>query len=219
MYQGNIEEDVRRMNKQKAEELSGGLAHPGKMGDVPAWGISATRCRIGSILAQQPGSVCEGCYALKGTFRFKNVQAKLERSYEALMDSRGLWTPAMVAMIRWHCEERFRWFHAGDVQGIPHLRNIIQVCLATPWVMHWMPTRERFVLLKCKDEIPPNLVPRLSATMIDGAAPRGWSWTSTVLTQETEDTCPASINGGSCQANECSECWRPERKNIPYLLH
>jgi hypothetical protein len=32
---------------------------------------------------------------------------------------------------------------SGDVQGVNHLRNIIRVCLETPWVMHWLPTRDR----------------------------------------------------------------------------
>ncbi len=218
LFTGNIEEAVRQMNGRTAGELSGGLAYPGKM-DVPSWGISAARCRIGSALARREGSVCEDCYARKGTFQFRNVQAKLDRAYDALIDTRGLWAPAMVAMIRWHCEERFRWFHSGDLQGINHLRNIIQICLATPWVMHWMPTREGAVLKGSNGEIPKNLLPRLSASMVDGPPPRWWEWTSTVVTEATEDICPSSLEGGSCADHDCTECWKPERKNVPYLKH
>jgi hypothetical protein len=107
----------------------------------------------------------------------------------------------------------------GDLAGINHLRNIIQICLATPWVMHWMPTRERSALLACTDEIPPNLVPRLSASMADGPPPRNWSWTSTVITVATEDTCPSSLEGGSCAEHDCTACWDRSRKNVPYLKH
>src|SRR4051794_26115885 len=105
------------MTGKRALELSGGLSWTSKMGDCPSWGISATRCRVGSILARREGTTCSDCYALKGTFRFRNVTSKLERAYDALTDPQGLWTPAMVAMIRWYAEERFRWFHAGDLQG------------------------------------------------------------------------------------------------------
>ena len=69
--------------------------------------------------------------------------------------------PAMTAMIRWYAAERFRWFHSGDLQGVNHLRNIIQVCLATPHVLHWLPTREGAVLQARKGEIPPTQIIRL----------------------------------------------------------
>src|SRR4051812_32568264 len=45
------------MNKKRAEELGGRLSYPSKM-DVAAWGIPATRCRIGSLLAKVEGSTC-----------------------------------------------------------------------------------------------------------------------------------------------------------------
>src|SRR5947208_149577 len=129
LYEGDIEADMRTMNRKRAEELGGRLSFPSKM-DVAAWGIPATRCRIGSALAQVGGSTCESCYALKGTFRFKGVKDVLEENYRKLQNA--LWTPAIAAQIRWLGEERFRWFLSGDVQGVSHLRNIIRVCLATP---------------------------------------------------------------------------------------
>src|SRR5262249_13743440 len=99
------------MNGKIALELSGGLSYPSKT-DSPSWGISASRCRIGQVLAQQAGTTCADCYARKGSFYMANVQKKLEQQYRALIDPRSLWTPAMAAMIRWFATERFRWFHA-----------------------------------------------------------------------------------------------------------
>ena len=46
----------------------------------PSWGISAARCRVGMALARREGTVCSGCYAMKGTYGFTNVQEKLEES-------------------------------------------------------------------------------------------------------------------------------------------
>src|SRR5436190_19622212 len=77
LYTGDIESDIRSMNKKRAEELGGRLSFPSKM-DVASWGIPATRCRIGSALARVANSTCESCYATKGMFRFKGVSNLLE---------------------------------------------------------------------------------------------------------------------------------------------
>jgi hypothetical protein len=215
LYVGDLEADVRRMNRKTAEQFGGRLSFPSKM-DVASWGIPATRCRIGSALAQVEGSVCESCYALKGSFTFPSVRNILEENYQKLRNY--LWTPAMAAQIRWLGQERFRWFVSGDLAGINHLRNIIRVCLATPEVCHWLPTREAAVLRSCEKEIPPNLTPRLSSAMIDGPAPRDWKWTSTVVTVAGAGVCPSSVKGGSCADNECVRCWRDEG-NVAYLKH
>ena len=72
LYTGDIDRDAWELLRGKlAEEITGGLSYPQKM-DCPAWGISATRCRIGSVLAKQENTVCRSCYAMKGTFRAKN---------------------------------------------------------------------------------------------------------------------------------------------------
>lgn len=57
LYTGDIEADIRTMNRKRAEELGGRLSYPSKM-DVAAWGIPATRCKIGSVLAQRPNTTC-----------------------------------------------------------------------------------------------------------------------------------------------------------------
>ena len=44
LYEGDIEADIRAMNKRRAEELGGRLSYPSKM-DCASWGIPATRCR------------------------------------------------------------------------------------------------------------------------------------------------------------------------------
>lgn len=201
-----------------AETITGGLFWPGKMGSAPAWGIPATRCNIGSILAKQPGTVCNDCYATKGTFRFGQNKKKLEAAYEGLKNP--LWTPSMVMLIRWYAQERFRWFHSGDLASISHLRNIIRICLETPDVSHWLPSRERDVILACKAEIPPNLTIRASATRIDGTPPTWWPTTSTVVTSGGDGVCPSSVEkGSSCDDHGCDACWNREIANVGYLHH
>ena len=127
LYNGDLAKDLGVVSRNRtAETVTGGLSYPQKM-DTPAWGISATRCHVGGVLAKEPNTVCSGCYALKGTFRSPAVEKKLEAAYRGM--SHPLWVPAMIFLIRYHAAERFRWFHSGDLAGVNHLRNIIRVCL------------------------------------------------------------------------------------------
>ncbi len=222
LYEGDIEADIRTMNRKRAEEIGGRLSYPSKM-DVASWGIPATRCRIGSVLARQEGTTCGDCYALKGSFRFKGVRDVLEGNYERLFNP--LWTPAMAAQWRWLGEDRARLFLAGDIQGVNHLLNIIRMCNAVPGTVFWMPSREVATILTVKRmlvetclEWPTNLIDRVSASLVDGPPPRGFVYTSTVVTKATPDTCPSSIRGGSCADNGCTRCWH-EEGDVPYLKH
>jgi hypothetical protein len=81
------------MLKKQAREITGGLSKPSKM-PGPAHNLPAQACKTGAKLVKVPGSVCAGCYALKGRYRFKNVQAALNRRLQAFEDPR--WVDAMV---------------------------------------------------------------------------------------------------------------------------
>ncbi|MCC7420009.1 MAG: hypothetical protein IT428_07010 [Planctomycetaceae bacterium] len=196
-----------------AEKVTGGLSITEKM-PCPSWGIPATRCRLGALLAKKEGTVCGDCYALKGRYRFDKVQAKLEERYKGLFDP--LWTPAMVHLIRWCCDRYFRWFDSGDVQGENHLQNIVTIAEAVPDVQMWLPTREAETVRKV-GEFPPNLTIRLSANKIDGKAP-DWPMTSVVRRAGGEGyACPSRTQGNSCRA--CRACWDRDVENVVYTLH
>jgi hypothetical protein len=96
----------------------------------------------------------------------------------------------------------FRWHDSGDVQNLDHLNKIYEVCKLTPDVKHWMPTREAWVKDHL-DSCPDNLIIRLSAPMVDQAAPESWPHTSTVVTSGR--TCPAPDQGNQCK--DCRACW------------
>ncbi len=212
---------MRTMTKKRAELFGGKLSYPAKM-DCPSWGIPATRCRVGSLLASQEGTTCSGCYALKGTFRFKSVQKALEENYQKLFDP--LWTPAMAAIFRWEAEDRARLFVSGDVQGVNHLLNIIALARAVPETVFWMPTREIATLIEVERKLideclewPENLIARVSSPMVNGK-PLNHRYTSTVVTESDEETCPTSVEGGNCQKHGCTRCWY-EEGNVAYLKH
>ena len=104
-----------------------------------AYGLPAWECKTGAKLVKVPGSVCSGCYAMKGNYtRFPAIR---ESQYKRLKAIRHpLWVQAMTTLITGH--KYFRWHDSGDLQGADHLKKIFEVCKATPATWHWLPTRE-----------------------------------------------------------------------------
>lgn len=202
------------MNKKEAIKITGGLSKPSKMPGF-AYNLPATRCKVGSKLAKIPGSVCHGCYALKGRYRFPNVKEALERRYKQAMTNKQ-WVFGMVYLINTSNKKEFRWHDAGDIQSLEHLQRIFQVCELTPEVKHWLPTRESVILSNINvDDVPDNLIIRLSASKVDGSAPKSWPWTSTVVTKGK--TCPAAEQNNECR--DCRACWDKSVKNVAYGKH
>jgi hypothetical protein len=205
---------------KQAQNIAGTLSNPSKM---PGKGTStpATRCITGSKLRNVSGSVCEGCYAMKGFYIMDNVRPALEKRFVGVMESKHNpepWINAMVHLIT--RQEYFRWHDSGDLQGAWHLANIAEVAKRTPNVKHWIPTREyRMVKDYLADggTIPENLVVRISAHMVNAAAPNiAGLPTSTVVTNESA-TCPARFQDNAC--GDCRRCWDPDVKTVSYHKH
>ena len=199
------------MLKKEAKEITGGLSKPSKM-PGPAYNLPAVNCITGAKLVKVPGSVCAGCYALKGRYNFRNVRLALARRLESLKHPQ--WVKAMTVLIKG--EKYFRWHDSGDLQGDQHLKNIFEVCDLTPETWHWMPTREAQLLkLMDPDVIPKNLIIRMSSHMIDQGPVKFWPWTSTVSTEGK--TCPAQDQNNQCK--DCRACWDRTVSNVTYPKH
>ena len=201
------------MLKKEAREITGGLSKPSKM-PGPAHNLPAQACKTGAKLVKVPGSVCAGCYALKGRYRFKNVQAALNRRLQALQDPR--WVSAMVTLIK--DQDWFRWHDSGDIQSLEHLKNIFEVCKLTPGTQHWMPTREAQFLKDIDPAtVPKNLIIRMSSHMVDQGPVNFWPWTSTVTSGQGQASCPAPKQNNSC--GSCRQCWDRSISNVSYGKH
>jgi hypothetical protein len=196
--------------KKEAKEITGGLSAPSKM-PGPAYNLPAQACITGAKLVKIPGSICNGCYALKGRYNFRNVRLALARRLESL--DHPQWVFAMTVLIKG--EEVFRWHDSGDLQSSWHLKRIFEVCEATPETRHWLPTREAKFLPLNTDSIPKNLIIRMSSHMIDQKPVKFWPWTSTVSTGSF--TCPASKQGNECKS--CRNCWDRNIANVSYPKH
>jgi hypothetical protein len=229
-------------------EKVGGLSAPSKM---PWYGFStpAARCKTGGRLRQVAGSVCHGCYAHKGNYAWPNVKESLENRLAILLDDPVRWVVDMVDAIKARALRfaptpadpwpAFRWHDSGDLQSAAHLGFIAQVARLTgrvrladgrsKAVRHWLPTREyAFVgeFFSAGGTLPPNLVVRLSAHMIDGPAPlalaRKYGLTvSGVHTKagppEGASACPAYDTGGKCL--QCRNCWDKAVEFVSYPKH
>jgi hypothetical protein len=198
------------MLKKEAKEITGGLSKPSKM-PGPAYNLPAAACQTGAKLALVPGTVCHGCYALKGRYRFSNVKTALARRLEAL--GHPDWIKAMTVLIKG--EKFFRWHDSGDLQSVAHLKAIFEVCNNTPETSHWLPTREARYLPLNHDSIPKNLNIRMSSHKIDQPPVKSWPWTSTVSTRDS--SCPAQLQNNNCK--DCRACWDRKISNVTYPKH
>jgi len=205
------------MNIKQSKKIIISLSKPDKMPGY-AYGLPAWECKTGAKLVKVPGSVCAGCYALKGNYaRFPEIKKSQYKRLASI--SRPEWVEAMAVVINSKAVAQhgyFRWHDAGDIQSPEHLQKIFQVCKLTPKVKHWMPTREAQFLKDIDPaQVPDNLIIRMSSHMIDQGPVTFWPHTSTV--GSSTRTCPAPDQGGKC--GSCRTCWDRKIPNIEYGKH
>ena len=200
------------MKVTEAKKITGSLTRTSKMPGL-SYSLPAWECKTGSKLRKIKGSVCASCYALKGNYtRYPAIKAAQYRRLEAI--NSPLWVDAMVTVIK--RQKYFRWHDAGDVQSSEHMQKILEICRRTPNTKHWLPTQER-QFLPAPEEVPANLVIRLSRSKIDGPAGSAWSHDSGVTTDDSKRTCPAPTQGGKC--GDCRVCWNKDIKSVIYGKH
>lgn len=209
----------------EATAIAGSIGYPSKMPGT-SYGISAKQCITGAKLAKVPGSICHNCYALKGHYVHASV-AKAHASRTANLAT-PQWVVAMVTLLeRAHRKGNLppyhRWHDSGDLQSVEHLAAIVAIADNTPWLTHWLPTREHGIVAAYMREhghyIPDNLTIRISATMIDGKPTNHWPITSTVHKALTPigHICPAPTQGNKCA--DCRACWSKNVPNVSYHQH
>lgn len=200
------------MKIKEAKEITGSMTRTSKMPGL-SYSLPAWECKTGAKLVKVPGSVCAGCYAMKGNYtRYPAIKAAQYKRLASI--SKPEWVMAMVIQIK--RQKYFRWHDAGDIQSPEHLQKIFEVCKLTPSVKHWMPTREAQFLKDIDPaQVPDNLIIRMSSHMIDQGPVTFWPHTSTV--GSSSRTCPAPDQGGKC--GDCRSCWNKEIPNIEYGKH
>lgn len=195
------------------------LSNTSKLG-CKSWSLQAIETCPGSVA---PGGglveVCQGCYATTGNYRFSNVKrVRAVNKEEWRLTS---WTHTMVDLLK-H-ESHFRWLDSGDLYSLELAEKVYDVCKATPWCKHWIPTRmykfAKFQEVLDKLNALPNVVVRYSGDSID-KEPIG-KYVSLVIKPHTKPdnahVCPAYEQEGKC--NGCRECWSKQARSIAYPAH
>jgi hypothetical protein len=212
------------MKIKTANEIAGSIGYPSKMPGT-SYGIPAQACQTGAKLAKIEGSTCSKCYALKGNYSYESVKKSQATRLAGI--SHPQWVEAMITLLtaahaKGDLPPFHRWHDAGDLQSRDHLAKICAVARGTPHLQHWLPTREAKLIrdfVRDGGSIPENLTIRLSATMIDGNAPKSWPLTSTVHDKSDGigHHCPAQSQGNKC--GECRACWSTDVANVSYHVH
>ena len=201
------------MKVKEAAAITGSMTRTSKMPGL-SYSLPAWECKTGARLRKVKNSVCAGCYALKGNYtRYPAIKAAQYVRLKAITGPR--WVDSMVTQIK--RQKFFRWHDAGDIQSMDHLNKIFEVCRLTPETRHWMPTREAQFLNQIKpEEVPTNLIIRMSSHMVDQGPVKFWPWTSTV-TSGQDASCPAPTQGGKC--GDCRACWDRSTPSVSYGKH
>lgn len=211
--------------KEAVSILGADLSVPSKM---PGFGFSipASACKTGSKLAKVEGTTCSKCYAMRGNYTFPSVRGGLDKRLKAL--GHELWVDAVVLLIERRTKtngvNEFRWFDAGDLQGLWHLRNIVEAVRLTPHIKHWLPTQERGIVKQFLSEygsLPDNLCVRISGVMIGSPPPKLHAFKGMVQTSSVGSgvgfSCGAKARGNVC--GPCRACWERSVSNVDYPQH
>ena len=211
--------------KKQAQELVGSVTKTTKM-PSDSYSLPAQACITGSKLVNVKGSVCEGCYALKGNYKLyaKTIQPAQYKRLESITSP--LWVEAMIKLIG--NKPFFRWHDAGDLQSVDHLAKIATIARHLVNTTFWRPTREYDIVkdyLKT-ESVPVNLVIRLSAMMIDQPAklPKSLRGQANILTSTVH--AKKELDGFKCLApsqdnkcGSCRACWDNTVTNVSYTAH
>jgi hypothetical protein len=164
---------------------------------------------------------CKGCYAVGGNYRFKNV--KEARSHNKKDWQRSEWVADMIEEL--DSDRYFRWFDSGDMYSLALAEKMYEICKATPWTKHWIPTRMH-KFKKFRDVIDrlnalDNVVVRLSSDGINGEIIEDAEYSSTIIpfidSVTVATICNAPLQDGKCK--KCRLCWDKSTKVIAYVGH
>ncbi len=195
------------------------LSETSKLG-CKSWSLQALETCPGSIGDNgELVEVCQGCYATTGNYRFPNV--KRIRDINKAEWQADSWVDDMVDALQ--SSRYFRWFDSGDVYALELAEKIYQVCQATPWCSHWIPTR-MYKFVKFHNVLDrlnalPNVVVRYSGDNI-GEAPKFGQFVSMVVKTDSivdAHVCPAYKQEGKCLS--CRACWDKGVHNVAYPAH
>ena len=130
--------------------------------------ISKTNSKLGGFIPSinlPAGLTCrddapcqKGCYAKKGNWLYKNVQASLKNNYDAYMENADEYFNHIIKELNNGdiTYKFFRWHSSGDIVNLKYLKGIIRVAEACPQTKFLCFTK-KFNLVNMYLEFNPNI--------------------------------------------------------------
>jgi len=212
--------DAEKIIGGKSCGLTNASKMPSKSFSLPA----RKTCPIGDVLADCAGTVCHGCYAMKGRYAMQNTinaQARRLAILDRVLvddDARADWISAMTFLVK-RQGGYFRWHDSGDIFSQDYLDLILDIVELTPNVKHWIPTKEIGLISKNRERIEslPNLIVRVSDFLVGTSGRKCRSFHSSSVNAKSGVQCRAYERDGNCGG--CRKCWNREIQNIDYKKH
>ena len=86
--------------------------------------------------------LCTTCYAQTGNMTHSQSQIKYMRNFTGLAKPKEQLMMLDYMLKRFHPDEWFRIFGSGDLQGIPHIAQMMDLARMNPLKKIWLPTHE-----------------------------------------------------------------------------
>jgi len=197
------------------------LSATGKM-PCKSWSLEAGETCPGSY--NRDGTLvdaCSACYAKQGAYRWSTVKAP--RDYNRQDWKRDDFVSEFVSTLK--KEKYFRWFDSGDMYSLELAEKIYSIMKQTPWVKHWLPTRQakfkKFADVLARMNALPNVAVRFSSDSVMGEYTPGVHG-STIISDDSQITSDISVCNAPEQDGKCLNCRNCWNKNIPvigYMAH
>ncbi len=203
------------------------LSKTSKMAPIKSFALPVSKNTCIGMLDEQGKikDVCQNCYAIKGSYSWRNAKALRKHNYEETLNNLDSFHDDMVRLINSDKNNYFRWFDSGDIYDNDLLYTIISICRSTPDTFHWIPTKARELLdqdLWEHLESLPNVKVRYSSPSTKGYFKSEHGSTVIQPGQKIDDNkvyaCPVGIEEDRKNCGDCRACWHSE-KVIAYTFH
>ena len=191
-----------------------------KLDGIRSWSLPALSSCPGAVENGEIVDACRHCYARQGRYKFSNVLDPRKRNMQGWKSDD--WVNQMVKKLdndRW-----FRWFDSGDIVSVKLAAKIYDVCKATYWCNHWIPTRshKNDKILPVLEQLSDlnNVCVRYSSDSVSGDFDDIHG--STIYSDDEklhEDVQKCRVSGKPKACNGCRMCWDKGVKIIGYQLH
>ena len=202
---------------------------PGHSFDLPALSSCPSAC----------GTICDGCYALRGNYRWPAVklsqQARFKWTVETLKKDPVLWAAIVTYAIKESNDVYFRIHSSGDFFSPLYTKMWFLIAKELPNVKFWAPTKSW--LKVTKELLPvvnsntkllywlrqlnslPNVTIRPSAINVGDSPPlvKNLAGGSSVSCDSDIFNCPSKNQNNQCL--DCRFCWDNKNEKVNYKWH